>query len=135
YARHVLKRFKNKQVERCEDEAMGMLAIARKKAQLTRNRSARRWCQTPSRRNPQSEIVKMAEGRPRGDPSEIARSSLAKMPDEERRRVMSLVQKAMDGRDLPKFRAALLKLGFSETSAEYEQLMRLWDEFARPHRD
>jgi len=36
--------------------------------------------------------------------------------------------------NLPKFKAALLKLGYDETSAAYGRLMELWDEHDRASR-
>lgn len=61
-------------------------------------------------------------------------SLLANMSVEERREIQKLVQRALDEHNLPKFRAALLKLGYDETSAGYEKLMRLWDEHGRASR-
>jgi hypothetical protein len=64
-----------------------------------------------------------------------ARSTpLAEMSVEERREVQKLVQRALDERNLPRFKASLLKLGYDETSDEYEKLLRLWDEHARASR-
>jgi hypothetical protein len=59
---------------------------------------------------------------------------LAKMSVEERREIQKLVQRALDEHNLPKFKAALLKLGYDETSAEYGKLMRLWDKHDRASR-
>jgi hypothetical protein len=73
--------------------------------------------------------------RPQVDPSAVTRKAIKKMPDEERRKVQNAIRKALDERDLPKFKAGISKLGISETSAEYARLMQLWDEFARPNRD
>jgi len=56
------------------------------------------------------------------------------MSDEERKAIRAQVQKALDERDLPKFKAGLAKLGFDETSAEYERLLQLWHEHARASR-
>ena len=50
-------------------------------------------------------------------------SPLARMSVEERREIQKLVQRALDEHNLSKFRAALLKLGYDETSAGYEKLM------------
>jgi hypothetical protein len=59
---------------------------------------------------------------------------LARMSVEDRREIQKLVQRALDEHNLPKFKAALLKLGYDETSAGYEKLMRLWDEHGRASR-
>jgi len=64
----------------------------------------------------------------------IGHSSLVGMSIEESREIQKLVQRAVDERNLPKFKAALLKLGYDETSAGYERLMQLWDEHARASR-
>jgi hypothetical protein len=63
-----------------------------------------------------------------------ASSLLAKMSVEERREIQKLVQRALDEHNLPKFKAALLKLGYDETSAGYGKLMQLWDEHDRASR-
>jgi len=71
----------------------------------------------------------MGEDKPvRLDISKTARTTTAKLSDDERRNVQRLVQKAINDRDLPKFQEGLTKLGYVETSAEYEKLMRLWGE-------
>jgi len=49
--------------------------------------------------------------------AEVAKASLSKMSEEEKRETRKLIQRAMDERDLPKFKAALLKLGFDANSA------------------
>lgn len=64
----------------------------------------------------------------------MAQASLARMSDEERAQIHSLIQKALDERDLPRFKEGLARLGFDDTSAEYEKLLRLWYEHARPSR-
>lgn len=66
--------------------------------------------------------------------AELAKIALLKMSEEERNEIRGLVQRALDERDLPKFRAGLLKLGFDENSAQYEKMMRLWDEHTRVSR-
>jgi hypothetical protein len=66
-------------------------------------------------------------------PEEIG-SSLSGMSIEERREIQKLVQRALDEHNLPKLKAALLKLGYDETSAGYEKLMQLWDEHDRASR-
>jgi hypothetical protein len=63
-----------------------------------------------------------------------ASTPFAKLSVEEGREIQKLVQRALDERNLPRFKAALLKLGYGETSDEYEKLMRLWDEHARASR-
>jgi|GEM_PF-6949837 len=68
------------------------------------------------------------------DAATIAGSRLAKMSVEERREIQKLVQRALEEHNLPRFRAALLKLGYDETSAVYEKLMQLWDEHDRASR-
>lgn len=65
---------------------------------------------------------------PGTDTSKIARGTLAKLSEEERKEVRRIVTKALNDRDLPKFKAEIAKLGYAETSAEYERLMQLWDE-------
>ena len=62
------------------------------------------------------------------------RESLAKLPDDERRRIERALKRAVQDRDLAKFQEALSKLGLGETSAEYEKLMQLWDEHWRASR-
>jgi hypothetical protein len=54
---------------------------------------------------------------------------MAKLEEKERRELSRLIKKAAGERDLQKFQAALLKLGYVETSAEYAKLMQLWGEF------
>jgi len=68
------------------------------------------------------------------DAAAIARASLARMSDEERAEIRALIRRALDERDLPKFEEGLARLGFDETSAEYEKLLRLWHEHARASR-
>jgi len=68
------------------------------------------------------------------DTAAIARASLARMSDEERAQISSLIRKALDERDLPRFKEGLARLGFDDTSAEYEKLLRLWHEHARSSR-
>jgi hypothetical protein len=68
------------------------------------------------------------------DTAAVARASLARMSDEKRAEIRAIVQKALDERDLPKFEEGLAKLGYDETSAEYEKLLRLWHEHARASR-
>jgi hypothetical protein len=64
----------------------------------------------------------------------IPSSALAKMTFEERREIQRLVQRALDEHNLPKFRAALIKLGYDESSDAYGRLMQLWDEHDRASR-
>jgi hypothetical protein len=64
----------------------------------------------------------------------IPSSALAKMTFEERREIQRLVQRALDEHNLPKFRAALTKLGYDESSDAYGKLMQLWDEHDRASR-
>jgi hypothetical protein len=64
----------------------------------------------------------------------IPSSALAKMTFEERREIQRLVQRALDEHNLPKFRAALIKLGYDESSDAYGKLMQLWDEHDRASR-
>jgi hypothetical protein len=68
------------------------------------------------------------------DTSKTARSTISKLSGDERKRIQAAIRKALNDRDLPKFQAALIKLGYDETSAEYEKLMKLWDEHARASR-
>jgi hypothetical protein len=63
-----------------------------------------------------------------------ARKRLAKLTDDERRKIDRSLKKAVQDRDLPKFQEALSKLGLDESSAEYERLMQLWDEHWRASR-
>lgn len=76
----------------------------------------------------------MADKPTKLDTSKPARLSIAKMSAEERREISELVQKALNNHDLPKFQAGLAKLGYAETSAEYEKLMKLWDAFEQASR-
>jgi len=69
-----------------------------------------------------------------GDISAKARAAFMRMSDEERKAVTALLQRAVAERDLPKFKAGLAKLGFDETSRDYERLLQLWDEHARASR-
>lgn len=66
--------------------------------------------------------------------AELAKVSLAKMSEDERKEIQRLVKRALAERDLPRFKAGLLKLGFDENSAEYAKMMQLWDEHARSSR-
>lgn len=66
--------------------------------------------------------------------AELAKIALLKMSERERHEVRGLVQRALDERDFPKFKAGLLKLGFDEKSAQYEKMMQLWDEYTRASR-
>jgi hypothetical protein len=68
------------------------------------------------------------------DTAGVARAAIARMSDEERREIQAHIQSAVDEHDWPKFREGLAKLGFDETSAEYERLMQLWDEHDRASR-
>jgi len=68
------------------------------------------------------------------EPSAVAKAALAGMSEKERHEVRRLVQRALDERDLPKFQAGLLKLGFDENGPDYERMMRLWDEHVRASR-
>lgn len=58
----------------------------------------------------------------------------ARLREDERRRVERLVKKAVHDRDLVRFKEGLTKLGFDESSAEYEKLMQLWDAHWRASR-
>jgi len=73
-------------------------------------------------------------GKKKVDTAAIARASMARMSDEERAEIHAVIRKARDERDLPKFEEGLARLGFDETSAEYEKLLRLWHEHARASR-
>jgi hypothetical protein len=66
--------------------------------------------------------------------SQPAKASLAKMSEDERREIQRLVKSALRERNLPRFKSAMLKLGFDESSAEYEKMLQLWDEYARSSR-
>ncbi len=68
------------------------------------------------------------------DTSNTARATIARLSAEERKRVQAAVQEALDSHNLPAFQAALLKLGYAETSADYEKLMQLWDDYAQASR-
>ena len=68
------------------------------------------------------------------DTSKVARSKFAKMPDDERRALQAKVRKAVEQRNLPKFKEALAELGYDEASVEYEKLMQLWDAFGQSSR-
>jgi hypothetical protein len=78
----------------------------------------------------------VTEEKKKSNPDREAISSLplAKMSFEERREIQRLVQRALDEHNLPKFRAALIKLGYDESSDAYGKLMRLWDEHDRASR-
>jgi hypothetical protein len=43
--------------------------------------------------------------------------------------INSAIRRAVRDRDLPKFKRGLAKLGYAETSEEYAQLLRLWDDY------
>jgi hypothetical protein len=58
----------------------------------------------------------------------------AKMSDAEKAEIRAEVQKAMERRDFPKFKAALLRLGFDEHSKEFETIEKLWNEHVRASR-
>lgn len=58
----------------------------------------------------------------------------AKMSDAEKAEIRAEVQKAIERRDFPKFKAGLLKLGFDEQSKEFERIERLWNEHVRASR-
>jgi hypothetical protein len=68
------------------------------------------------------------------DTSKTARTTVAKLSADERRRVQAAVQEALDSHNLPAFQAALLRLGYGETSADYERLMQLWDDYVQASR-
>jgi hypothetical protein len=73
------------------------------------------------------------EGKPKTG-SQDTRKRLARLSHEERRKIECLVKKAVQDRDLPKFKEALSKLGLAVSSAEYEKLIQLWDEHWRASR-
>jgi hypothetical protein len=56
------------------------------------------------------------------------------MSDAEKAEIRAEVQKAIEGRDFPKFKAGLLKLGFDELSKEFETIEKLWSEHVRASR-
>lgn len=87
-------------------------------------------CQQSQEKGPMPEKPKT----PEPDTAEVAKAALGKMSEKERNEIRGLVQRALDERDFPKFKAGLLKLGFDENSAAYEKMMRLWDEHARASR-
>jgi hypothetical protein len=66
--------------------------------------------------------------------SDVAKTALRKMSDEERQEISTFIRRALAERDLPKFKAALANLGFDENGADYEKMMRLWDEHVRASR-
>jgi hypothetical protein len=74
------------------------------------------------------------EKKARADTSKTARTTIAKLSVDERKRVQAAVQEALDSHNLPAFQAALLRLGYAETSADYEKLMQLWEDFAQASR-
>jgi hypothetical protein len=63
------------------------------------------------------------------DKSKPARSAITRMSEEERKEITRTITKAVSDRDLPTFRAGLARLGYAETSAEYEKLLSLWDDY------
>jgi len=65
---------------------------------------------------------------------DIAKAGFAKLSAEEQAKLTKAITIAVTERDLRTFRAALLKLGFDETSAQYEKMMKLWDEHSRASR-
>ena len=58
----------------------------------------------------------------------------AKLSDEDKSEIRGEVQRAIERRDFPRFKAALLKLGFDEHSKEFESIERLRNEHARASR-
>ena len=68
------------------------------------------------------------------DTAAVAKATIAKLSEEEISEIRGLIQKAIDERNLPKFKEGLLKLKFDETSKEYERMMQLWDEQTRASR-
>jgi hypothetical protein len=58
----------------------------------------------------------------------------AKMSDAEKAEIRGEVQRAIERRDFPKFKAALLKLGLDEHSKQFETIEKLWNEHARASR-
>jgi len=79
-------------------------------------------------------MPKAAKQAARKAPAAVAKELLDKLSDDERRQINRLIRRAIEERDLPRFRAAILKLGFDENSAQYERLMQLWDEHAQASR-
>lgn len=71
---------------------------------------------------------------PNIDTAAVAKATIAKLSPEEIREIRGLIQKAIDERNLPKFKEGLIKLKFDETSKEYERMMQLWDEQTRASR-
>ncbi len=74
------------------------------------------------------------KARVKRDTSVTARASLAKMSAEEIKEIRALIQHSVDERDFPRFKRGLLKLGYDEGSAEYQQLVDLWDAYAKSSR-
>jgi hypothetical protein len=52
------------------------------------------------------------------------------MSDAEKAEIRRDVQRAIEQRDFPKFKAALLKLGLDEHSKEFEKIEKLWNDHA-----
>lgn len=69
-----------------------------------------------------------------GDTSATARRTISKMSPSKIKEINRLIRKAVDERDFPSFKAGLLKLGYDENSAEYEKLVRLWEDCLRASR-
>ena len=58
----------------------------------------------------------------------------AKLSEAHKSEIQAEVQRAIEQRDYPRFKAALLKLGFDEHSKEFEAIEKLWNEHARASR-
>lgn len=58
----------------------------------------------------------------------------AKMSDSERTAIRADIHRAIDQRDFPKFKAAILKLGLVESSKQFEAIEKLWNELASASR-
>lgn len=71
---------------------------------------------------------------PKINTSAVAQAAISQMSAAEIGEINKLVRYAVQERNFPKFKAGLLRLGYDENSAEYEALVRLWDECLRVSR-
>jgi hypothetical protein len=70
----------------------------------------------------------------KSDTSATARASISRMSRKEIQEIKSLLSYTVAERDFPKFKRALFKLGYDETSADYQTLVVLWDDLMRSSR-
>ena len=65
---------------------------------------------------------------PKANTAKQAKVGFEKLSDRERAKIAKALRVAISERDLPTFQTALLKLGFDENSAEFGELMKLWND-------